>query len=106
MNSSIRVLFMGVIASVTGQKEMALPVEPGATLRSVLNGLEARYGPDFGRRLFRAQQEPRPLQMHTRIFLNGTLVGDDALDQPLAAAGGEAESAEILIYLLPAATGG
>lgn len=101
---SIRILFMGVIAGVTGQKEVAMSAEPGTTLRSVLDRLEALYGAEFGRRVFRSQREPRPLQMHTRIFVNGTIVTEDGLDRPMPVT--ESESPEVLIYLLPAATGG
>ena len=103
---SIRILFMGVIATVTGQKDLVLAAEPGATLRQVLDRLEARYGAEFGLRVFRSQTPPRPLQMHTRIFVNKTLVTDDTLDQPLPGAGAEPGSAEVLIYLMPAASGG
>jgi molybdopterin converting factor small subunit len=101
---SIRVLLMGVIASVTGQKELVLPAEPGLTLRQVLDRLDERFGPEFGRRVFRAQTPPRPLQMHTRIFVNGTIAEDDTLDRPLPISGEGAS--EVLIYLMPAATGG
>lgn len=97
---------MGVIASVTGQKDLTLAAESPLTLREVLDRLEVRFGPEFGRRVFRSQTPPRPLQMHTRIFVNGTLAGDEALDQPLPAADAAPGSSEVLIYLMPAATGG
>lgn len=97
---------MGVIGAVTGEKDLSFPAAPSVTLREVLDLLESRYGPEFGRRLFRSQVPPRPLQMHTRIFVNGNVVDDEKLDRPLTSDGGETESPEVLIYLLPAATGG
>ncbi|HET8577127.1 MAG TPA: MoaD/ThiS family protein [Methylomirabilota bacterium] len=102
---TIRVLFMGVIAKITGQRDLLLPAEPTVTLRGVLDRLEARYGPEFSHRVFRSDTPPRPLQTHTRIFLNGNVVDESMLDQPLSS-GGEPGSAEVLIYLLPAASGG
>jgi hypothetical protein len=105
-NMSIRVLLMGVIGRVTGEREVVLPVEAGLTLRRVLDDLDRRFGPEFGCRVFRSQTAPRPLQLHTRIFVNGTLVEEDALDRPLPASGEAPEPSEVLIYLLPAATGG
>jgi molybdopterin converting factor small subunit len=105
---SVRVSFMGVIANVTGQKELTLASEPGVTLRQVLESLEEQYGEEFGRRLFRTSNPPRRLQMHTRIFVNRQLVEDGALDDPLPFAGDAAvpASSEVLIYLMPAACGG
>lgn len=103
---SIRVTFMGVIATVTREKDCVLPSRASLTVRDVLDGLEARYGAEFGRRVFRSETPPRPLQMHTRVFVNGQLVDDAALDQPLTAAGDEPGASDVLIYLLPAATGG
>ena len=101
---SIRVLFMGVIANVTGQKDLLLPLESGVTLRAVLDRLEERYGPEFSQRVFRSPTPPRQLQMHTRIFVNGSLASDETLDAPLPAA--EPAASEVLIYLMPAASGG
>ncbi|MBI5628941.1 MAG: MoaD/ThiS family protein [Candidatus Rokubacteria bacterium] len=103
---SIRILFMGVIATVTGQKDLVLEAGPGATLREVLDRLEARYGPEFGMRVFRSQTPPRPLQMHTRIFVNNELATDETLDLALPSVGPEQGAAEVLIYLMPAASGG
>lgn len=103
---SITVLFMGVIGSVTGEKSVTLPATSGLTLRALLDHLEGRYGPEFGRRVFRSHVPPRPLQMHTRIFVNGDLVDDHTLDEPLPCDGAVAGSPEVVIYLMPAATGG
>lgn len=103
---TIKVVFMGVIATATGEKDLSLSAAPGETLRQVLDRLESRYGPEFGRRVFRSQVAPRPLQMHTRIFVNGNLTSDAELDRPLPAARDEPGTSEVLIYLLPAAAGG
>ncbi len=97
---------MGVIATVTGQKELVLETRPGATLRQVLDDLESRFGPEFGLRVFRSQRPPRPLQMHTRIFVNSAVQTDEALDRPLPPDAGGQGGAEVLIYLMPAASGG
>ncbi|MFQ5848014.1 MAG: MoaD/ThiS family protein [Candidatus Methylomirabilales bacterium] len=103
---TIRVSFMGVMRTVTRETDVGLSAAPGVTLREVLDSLERRYGPEFGRRVFRSQVPPRPLQMHTRIFVNGNLTDEEKLDEPLPVDGGEAGCPEVLIYLMPAATGG
>lgn len=103
---NLRVSFMGVIASLTGEKEIALEIGGTPTLRGLLSELEARYGEDFGVRVFRTSTEPRLLQMCTRIFVNGDLVDDRALDQPMPTPSGPGSSPEVLVYLLPAACGG
>lgn len=103
---STRVLFMGVIATVTGQREVVLETRSGATLREVLDQLEARFGPEFGRRVFRSPDPPRPLQTHTRIFVNRAVQSEAALDLPLPAGGEGRDEDEVLIYLMPAASGG
>jgi|ETNmetMinimDraft_13_1059891.scaffolds.fasta_scaffold205379_1 molybdopterin converting factor small subunit len=103
---SLRVSFMGIITSFTGVKELALELPERATLRQLLDDLEQRYGPEFGKRVYRNAKPPRHLQMCTRIFINEVIVGDDALDQtiPLPQDGGP--NPEILVFILPAATGG
>lgn len=103
---STRVLFMGVIATVTRQRELVLETRSGATLRQVLDQLEARFGPEFGLRVFRSPAPPRPLQTHTRIFVNRAVQSDATLDAPLPAGGGAGDEDEVLIYLMPAASGG
>ncbi|MCO5100258.1 MAG: MoaD/ThiS family protein [Burkholderiaceae bacterium] len=99
----VQVSFMGVIASVTGTKQLALALDGTPTLRTLIDDLERRFGTDFGSRIYRSSKEPRQLQMHTRIFINRELVNDRALDKPLALTPG---SSEVLVYLLPAACGG
>jgi hypothetical protein len=102
---NLRVSFMGVIASVTGEKDLALAFDETPTLRGLLDELERRYGPEFGVRVWRNAKPPRLLQMCTRIFINGNLVDEKALDVPLPPSPEEGSS-EVLVYLLPAACGG
>ncbi len=102
----VRINFMGVIAAVTGKKELALSFTGTPTLRALIDDLEQRYGPDFGRRVYRTSTAPRRLQMCTRIFVNGRLVDDRALDESLPSPADVKSSAEVLVYLLPAACGG
>ena len=99
----LRISFMGVIASVTGMKHLALSVEGTPTLRMVIDQLEHRFGTEFGKRVYRNSSPPRQLQLCTRIFVNRELVGESALDEALTPVG---DSPEILIYLLPAVCGG
>ena len=103
---SLRVSFMGIVTSFTGTKELTLDLPEGATLRQLLDDLEQRYGPEFGQRVYRNARPPRALQMCTRIFINEIIVGDEALDEaiPLPQDGGP--QPEVLVYILPAATGG
>ena len=105
---SVRVSFMGVIAHVTKEKELTLTCRKDVTLREVLDLAERKYGPEFGRRLYSNSTPPRRLQMHTRIFINGNLVDNGCLDEavPMAADGPAASPAQVLVYLMPAASGG
>ncbi|MFO1363396.1 MAG: hypothetical protein U1F45_13130 [Burkholderiales bacterium] len=103
---TVRVSFMGLIAYVTKERELALEFAATPTLRGLLEELERRYGADFGARVFRTSTPPRLLQMCTRIFVNGELVDGQALDEPLPAAAAPGTPPAILVYLLPAATGG
>jgi hypothetical protein len=103
---SIRVQFMGPLANAIGAREILLPPDAALTLRALLDRLEARYGPEFGQRVFRSATPPRPLQMHTRIFVNGTAVDDAMLDAPLPSGGPGSGTSEVLIYFMPGASGG
>lgn len=102
----LRILFMGVIANITGERELTLSVDPSRTLRDLLYSLEQRFGPEFGVRVFRNLEPPRRLQMGMRIFINKNLIDERALDQPVSKITEQQQSAEILIYFLPAACGG
>jgi molybdopterin converting factor small subunit len=103
---TVRVSFMGLIAYVTKAREFELEFPATPTLRALLEELERRYGADFGARVFRTSTAPRRLQMCTRIFVNTELVDDAALDAPLPAPAETGASPAILVYLLPASTGG
>ncbi len=103
---NMRVLFMGVIANFTGERELALSFNSAPTVRGLLDELERHYGSEFGARVFRTSSTPRLLQMYTRIFVNGNLVGNEDLDKPVSAAPADKPSSEVLVYLLPAACGG
>ncbi|MCZ7562905.1 MAG: MoaD/ThiS family protein [Burkholderiales bacterium] len=103
---AVHVSFMGLIAYVTKEKELALEFAATPTLRGLLEELERRYGADFGVRVFRTSTPPRRLQMCTRIFVNGNLVDEQALDAPLPLAAEPGAPPKVLVYLLPAATGG
>ncbi|MBI2014997.1 MAG: MoaD/ThiS family protein [Candidatus Rokubacteria bacterium] len=103
---SIRVQCMGPLANAIGALETVLADDAGLTLRALLDRLESRYGAEFGQRVFRTATAPRPLQMHTRIFVNGHAVDDSMLDTPLPAAGAAPGASEVLIYFMPGASGG
>ncbi len=101
---NVRIKFMGVLADVTRTRQQTLEFGTMPTLRALLTALEERYGNEFGVRIFRSASAPRLLQMATRIFVNGNIVADPALDEPLSK--DETSSPEILVYFLPAACGG
>ncbi len=103
---NLRVSFMGIISSFTGVKELALEIPETATLRELLDELERRYGTEFGQRIYRNAKPPRLLQMCTRIFINGTAIDDGALERVIPPPEDSDHSPEILVYILPAATGG
>jgi molybdopterin converting factor small subunit len=103
---SIRVQFMGPLANAIRTRETVLAGDAGMTLRELLDRLEARYGAEFGHRVFRTATPPRALQMHTRIFVNGNAVDDAVLDEPLSTRGSEPGSSDVLIYFMPGASGG
>ncbi|TAK48154.1 MAG: hypothetical protein EPO23_08740 [Xanthobacteraceae bacterium] len=101
---NLTISFMGVIATITGERELTLELGRQQTLRDLLYELERRYGSEFGARIFRNAQPPRRMQMCTRIFINKNLIDETALDQPIPLA--SKNSPEVLIYFLPAACGG
>lgn len=101
-----RVSFMGVIARLTGEREVVLDFDQPPTLRALLLRLEERYGKEFGTRVFRNADPPRRLQMCMRIFVNSNVVPDSALDEILPGPTNDDTSADVLVYLLPAACGG
>ena len=97
---------MGPLANAIRTRETVLAGAAGMTLRELLDRLEARYGPEFTQRIYRTLASPRQLQMHTRIFVNGSAADDAMLDVPLPPAGAEPGSSEVLIYFMPGASGG
>ncbi|MBI4967232.1 MAG: MoaD/ThiS family protein [Rhodospirillales bacterium] len=102
----LKVSFMGVIAGLTGEKERTFSFEEPPTLRGLLDTLEARYGETFAKRIYRSATQPRLLQLCLRIFVDGNLVDHQALDEPLPPPPADRPNGEILVYLLPASTGG
>jgi hypothetical protein len=103
---TLRISFMGVIASFTGGKELTLAFDRDRTLRDLLCDLEQRYGPEFGARIFRCATPPRRLQMGLRLFINKNLIDEAALEQPIPTANDSGSASDVLIYFLPAACGG
>lgn len=103
---NVNLLFMGVIADITGTKKQTLQFDQVPTLRELLNELERQYGAEFAVRIYRSSVAPRVLQMCTRIFINETIVHNSELDQSLPTPANTATSSEVLIYFLPAACGG
>lgn len=103
---TLRINFMGVIASFTGGKELTLAFDRDRTLRELLYDLEQRYGPEFGARIFRCATPPRRLQMGLRLFINKNLIDETALEQPIPLANESRSASDVLIYFLPAACGG
>lgn len=103
---TLRIRFMGVIASFTGGQELTLDFDRHRTLRDLLTDLEARYGPEFGARIFRCAAAPRRLQMGLRLFVNKKLIEEAALEQPVPLPDDGGDSPDVLIYFLPAACGG
>jgi molybdopterin converting factor small subunit len=103
---TLRISFMGVIASFTGGKELTLAFDRDRTLRELLCDLEQRYGPEFGARIFRCASPPRRLQMGLRLFINKNLIDETALEQPIPLANENGSASDVLIYFLPAACGG
>lgn len=103
---NVNLLFMGVIADITGTKKQTVQFDQVPTLRGLLTELERQYGTEFGARIFRDSTAPRMLQMCTRIFVNETIVHNHELDEPLPTPADTATSPEVLVYFLPAACGG
>ena len=103
---NVNILFMGVIADITGTKKQTVQFDQIPTLRGLLTELERQSGEEFGVRIFRSSTAPRLLQMCTRIFINETIVHNTELDQSLPVPADAATSPEVLVYFLPAACGG
>ena len=103
---NVQIDFMGVIANITRTRKLAMEFDAAPTLRELLAELEHRYGDEFGARIFRGADAPRRLQMATRIFINGNVVDDRALEASLPSPPEPGSSAKVLVYFLPAACGG
>jgi molybdopterin converting factor small subunit len=103
---NVQIDFMGVIANITRTKKLALDFDDAPTLSELLTELERRYGDEFSARIYRNASAPRRLQTSTRIFINGNVVDDRALESSLPSASEPGSSAKILVYFLPAACGG
>ena len=103
---NVQIDFMGVIANITHTKKLALDFDDAPTLRELLAELERRYGDEFSSRIYRNAGAPRRLQTSTRIFINGNVVDDRALEASLPSSPEPGSSAEILVYFLPASCGG
>lgn len=103
---NVQIDFMGVIANITGTRKLALDFDDAPTLRELLTELELRYGDEFSSRIYRNASAPRWLQTSTRIFVNGNVVDDRALEASLPSSPGPGASAAILVYFLPASCGG
>ena len=103
---NVQITFMGMLADIAKTKKLALQLDPAQTLRGMLGELEERYGEEFACRIYRNTSAPRLLQMGTRIFVNGTVVDDKALDTPLPAAKEPGAATAIIVYFLPASCGG
>ena len=103
---NVQIDFMGVIANITRTKKLALDFDDAPTLRELLAELERRYGDEFSSRIYRNAGAPRRLQTSTRIFINGNVVDDRALEASLPSSPEPGSSAAILVYFLPASCGG
>lgn len=103
---NVNILFMGVLADITGTKKHAVQFDQVPTLRGLLVELERQYGEDFGVRIFRDSTAPRLLLKCTRIFVNEIIMNDRELDQTLPTPADATASPEVLVYFLPAACGG
>ncbi len=102
----LKVSFMGVIAGLTGEKERTFSFDKPPTLRALLDALESRYGETFAKRIYRSNVQPRLLQLCLRVFVDNNLVDHQALDEPLPPPPADRANGEVLVYILPASTGG
>lgn len=103
---NVQIDFMGVIANITQTKALALEFDEAPSLRELLGDLESRYGDEFSVRIYRNANPPRWLQTGTRIFINGNVVDDRALETKLPSSPDSGSSADVLVYFLPACCGG
>ena len=103
---NVQIDFMGGSANIPRTKKLALDFDDAPTLRELLAELERRYGDEFSSRIYRNAGAPRRLQTSTRIFINGNVVDDRALEASLPSSPESGSSAAILVYFLPASCGG
>ena len=94
----VTIKLFGMLGAMAGTRDLQLELAEPAHLRDALDALEARFGPDFRRRIMRT---PRALQTYVRVFVNETEVTD--LDTVLQING---SPTEVSLMLLPAAEGG
>jgi len=103
---NVQIDFMGMIADITRTKKLALDFDEAPTLRELLGELECRYGEEFGTHIYRSARTPRELQKAMRIFINGNVVDDRALEVSLPALPEPGSHTAVLVYFLPACCGG
>lgn len=97
MAMQVSVRYFNILAALTGCRQETVKIPDGSTSRELLVSLAATYPPEFARMLFQ-DQAPARLSAYLRAFLNGKLLKDAELDEPLSA-GDE-------LMLFPAIAGG
>ena len=96
----IRVKFYGIIRDVVDGPQVELQLPQNSTVNDLLRSLADRYGDKFVERVFNSQGD---LKTYVRVFINNQEVAGNFLTTRLVT---EGESAEALVYVLPATTGG
>jgi molybdopterin converting factor small subunit len=94
---TVRIKFMGDLATVIGQRTLKLEMPAGDTVRSLLASLSKTYGEPFTARVFAG---PDKLHHYILIFVDGEHIkGHGGLDAKLG-------SGEVDVVMLPMFGGG
>ncbi len=96
----IRVKFYGIIRDVVDGPQVEMQLPQDSRVIDLLRSLVDRYGEKFAERVMTSQGG---LKTYVKVFINNQEVDANHLNTQLVT---EGESAEALVYVLPATTGG
>ena len=91
--SQVRIKLFAMFKETAGQKEITHPIEPEATLKTVLEALAAKYGGDFEETIV---HETGQVDINTLVMLNGKNV---------RTTGTKLKDNDLLVITVPAAGG-
>lgn len=97
---AVTVRFYGIIRDVVDGPQVEVHLPQGSTVIDLIRSLADKYGEKFVERVMNSHGG---LKTYVRVFVNNREMNSSSLAARLVT---EGESAEALVYVLPATTGG